>query len=170
MRIYPGVVHWNQICKFNCNSFVSAAGWFISQDCSCALLWLYPILNPESCQEAYLNVGSQSLVWMTSAQCWNAGGPWHWYWQVYAQEYTLRLSMVDFPTERVQYRRRVSSGQAWQMPAILGAECSIEVRGLLLLTDGIPYCNWANPLLHSIERHLCLCMLQSNFYCIIPWM
>ena len=30
-------------------------------------------------------------------------------------------------------------GQAWQMPAILGAECSIEVRGLLLPTDGMPY-------------------------------
>lgn len=121
-------------CKFNCNLFVIAAWWFISRDCSCALLWLYPILNPESCQEAYLNVGSQSLVWMTSTQCWNAGGLWHWHWRVYAQECTLRLSIIDFPTERVQYRR-VFSGlakhgwclQSWEqsVPSKWGVYCCL---------------------------------------------
>ena len=48
--------------------FVSTAWRFISRDCSCALLWLYLESWILSGDLMYLNVGSQSLVWMTSIE------------------------------------------------------------------------------------------------------
>ena len=160
----PSVVAWItfichcfscRILKYHRRGFLNAcAYWKISNkimrlNLRCAKIsvrFLSALENPQETMRLNLRCTIISVWNWPHPRIW-VGKGYQDLWSLCAHGVMIEKALYKWRPERRQYH-----GQAWLMPAILEAECSIVVIGPL--AEHLPYHNSPNQLLHAQHEHL----------------